>query len=800
MIGEKTTPMMEQWKSCKSRAKDMLLFFRMGDFYEAFYEDAQLMSEELELTLTKRQGIPMSGVPWQTIETYINRLVARGHKVAIAEQVEDPKETKGLVRREIVRVVTPGTAVTALPDKASNYIASVSRVGSLFGLSLLEVTTGEFKVAEFETAKEMVDELFRVQATEVVMTKKFKGKHHDLFDKELITFVEEWQFEHQNASRYLTEHFALSNLDGFGLKGMVAAINSAGALLSYVHEELSMCVDHISRIVPYTTSESLALDRTCLRNLELMEEVLPILDKTVTPMGGRLLSQWLKKPLLSVEKITKRQDAIERIYHDRHSGLREKLKGVRDLERLMMKISASMGSPKDFVALGLSLKAIPPVRELLETYDTEALVLAKTMLVDVSKPASLIERALVEEPPIRLSDGKVFKDGYNEEIDELRELTTNAKGWLARYQTEVKGETGIKNLKVSFNKVFGYYIEVARGQAHLMPDSFQRRQTLVNSERFISPELKEYEEKVLSAEGKIQAIEAELFKELRETILKYRDTVFQIAKAIAFVDVIAGLAEVANKQFYSRPIVDESDNLEIIEGRHPAVEALLGEKFIPNETELGGNKGRLMLITGPNMAGKSTYIRQVALIVILAQMGSFVPAKKAHIGVIDKIFTRIGASDDLSRGQSTFMVEMSETANILNNVTDKSLVILDEIGRGTSTYDGLSIAWAVVEYLLIKEKKKGKTLFATHYGELTEIERSFPEAVNYHAAVDESEGEILFLHKIKKGSANRSYGIHVAKLAGLPLDVICRSSEILEKLEAKRAKKNEHSSEQLSLF
>lgn len=796
-----TTPMMEQWKGCKEAAHGMLLLFRMGDFYEAFYEDAELLAKELELTLTKRQGIPMAGVPWHSCENYINRLVAKGHKIAIAEQVEDSKEAKGLVKREIVRVITPGTTVNALEEKASNYIAAVSQVGSVYGIALLEVTTGEFRVVEFEEQKEMLDELYRLHPSEVVMTKKFKGKHAEFFDAEVVTFVEEWRFEHKSASHYLTEHFKVTHLDGFGLKGMVAAINSAGALLAYVHEELSVPIEHIRRLTPYVTGETLILDRTCLRNLEVMEGLLPVLDETVTPMGGRLMRQLVQKPLRSAEKIKQRQDAVENLIQKQSSRLTEELKGVRDLERLMMKISAGMGSPRDFVALGNSLMHVAPLKAELETFDAEALQTSCKMLCDVQQVVVWIQNSLVEEPPLRLTEGKIFRDGYDATLDELRELTTNAKGWLARYQTQVKEQTGIKNLKVSYNKVFGYYIEVSRGQADQMPESFQRRQTLVNSERFISPELKEYEEKVVTAEEKIHALESELFAKLRSAVLCYSEAVFQIARAIAFVDVIASLAKVAVRNHYVRPLVDESDRLEIERGRHPVVERLLEEAFIPNETHLGCNQGRLMLITGPNMAGKSTYIRQVALIVIMAQMGSFVPAKRVHLGVIDKIFTRIGAVDDLSRGQSTFMVEMSETANILNNVTDRSLVILDEIGRGTSTYDGVSIAWAVAEYLLMQEGKKGKTLFATHYWELTDLAKDFPEAVNFQAAVDESNGEILFLHKIVPGGADRSYGIHVARLAGLPLSVVSRAQEILGKLEAKKAKKHEQvSQQQLFLF
>ncbi len=802
-----STPMMQQWESCKKAAKGMLLFFRMGDFYEAFHDDAVIIAQQLDLTLTKRQEIPMCGVPWHAADNYIDRLVAKGHKIAIAEQTEDPKQTKGLVKREIVRVVTPGTVVSSslLSDKTSNYIAALSRVGTLFGLALLEVTTGAFKVVEFDEEKELLNELFRVHPSELVVSKKFHEKHAALFQDEiLLSFQEEWQFEHKTASRYLTEHFRVAHLDGFGLKGMVAAINAAGALLSYVHDELSLPIKHIHHITPYNVGDVLALDRICLRNLELTESLmgekkntlLNILDQTATPMGGRLLREWVKKPLLSVEKIEQRQNVIEALYfaYTVRAKVRKELQGVRDLERLMTKVSAGFANPRDFKALGLSLHHVAPLRAALD--GMEALTACAYRLVDVSELIKLLDEALVEEPPIRFGEGRIFKEGYHQELDELRSLTTDGKAWLARYQVEVKEQTGIKNLKVSYNRVFGYYIEVSKGQAHLMPESFQRRQTLVNSERFISPILKEYEQKVLTAEEKIHSLETKLFGELKEQLITFSDTIFGLANAIAFLDTVHSLAQVASERDYVRPTVDESDRLEIIGGRHPIIEAVIQrEQFIPNDTKL--DEMRLMVITGPNMAGKSTYIRQVALLTIMAQMGSFVPAKSAHIGVVDKIFTRIGANDDLSRGQSTFMVEMSETANILNNVTPRSLVILDEIGRGTSTYDGISIAWAVAEHLL---STNAKTLFATHYWELTDLEKAFTTAENYHAAVDELQDEIVFLHRIVKGGADKSYGIHVARLAGLPFSVISRAQETLKKLESKKAKAHERKEQQLLLF
>lgn len=758
--------MMEQWMSCKEKAKDALLFFRMGDFYEAFHDDAEVMAEVLDLTLTKRQGTPMAGVPWHTCETYIERLVAKGYKVAVAEQTEDPKQAKGLVKREIVRYVTPGTLVN-VPEASNNFIASIAQVGAVFGLAFLDVTTATFQVIEFEDPKALMAELFRLNPSEVLTIEKFQKKHDELLREVTATqsTAPSWQFDHKTAYAYLTDHFKVHHLDGFGLKGMVAAINAAGGLLAYIHDELAMPISHMRSIKPFSTRETVGLDRVSQAHLEL-DTLTKTLDHTYTAMGRRLMRTWVKRPLTDVEQIEERLDAVE-MYVDNPQKLaqvRQQLKGVRDLERLMMRVVSGYATPRDLLALDLSLEQIRPLKEA---------------------PELNLKQALVDEPPIRITEGKIFRDGYHPELDELRELTKGGKEWLARYQTKIKEETGIKNLKVSFNRVFGYYIEVSKGQAHLMPDSFVRRQTLVNSERFISPILKEYETKVLSAEERIHTLEQELFHRLRENAASYEQEIFALAEAIAKLDVITALAMLAKREGYCRPVIDASDRLELTEGRHPVVEAANRDTFIPNDTKLS-DKMRLMLITGPNMAGKSTYIRQVALIVIMGQMGSFVPCSKAHIGVVDQIFTRIGASDDLSRGQSTFMVEMSETANILNNVTERSLVILDEIGRGTSTYDGVSIAWAVAEYLL---KAHAKTLFATHYGELTDLEQTMEGAINYHASVEEVGDEIVFMHKMAKGAADRSYGIHVAKIAGLPSSVINRAKEIMSKLEVSKKKK-----------
>lgn len=808
----KISPMMVQWHACKKAAGDAVLLFRMGDFYEAFYEDAVLLSKELDLTLTKRQDIPMGGVPHHTAEAYIDKLVSKGYRVAVAEQTEDPKKTKGLVKREVVRVVTPGTLINSslLSDKSNNFVASICRIGSLFGLAVLDLTTADFRLIEFDNVQELFNEIYRLHPSEFLISPKFKEKHGDLFDEIrktydfLVSVYDDWRFDHQIAHDFLISHFKVHSLDGFGLKGMVAGINAAGALLSYLQESLCLSIEHIRELQTYSTSQYMTLDRTTQRNLELTESLndgsrrntlLGLLDKTQTPMGARLLRHWVKQPLLDSKEVTRRQDAVGIFFSNQHllhhtSSL---LDTIRDLERLMMKISTGYASPRDLVALAHSFSGIPQLKASLQTIAQQAPFLSQEIdkLEPLPEMTSLILQALVDEPPLRINEGKIFRDGYSRELDELRHISRDSKSWIANYQNQLRETTGIKTIKVGFTKMFGYYIEVSRGQADRMPQTFERRQTLVNAERYITPELKDYESKVLNAEERIIAIENELFTALRLEISIYSERVLRIAQAIAKIDVIQGLAYVAFQNGYTRPLVDEGSLLAIQDGRHPVIERVnTQERFIANDTFLDDDLNRLFLITGPNMAGKSTYIRQVALIVIMAQIGSFVPAKQAHIGIVDKVFTRIGASDDLSRGQSTFMVEMTETANILNHATSRSLVILDEIGRGTSTYDGISIAWSVAEYLLTTEGKMAKTLFATHYWELTKLEEKVPGAVNYNVAVHESEDTIIFLRKIIRGGTDKSYGIHVGRLAGLPQAVINRSKEILVHLEENANRKN----------
>lgn len=791
-----TTPMMSQWLECKKKAGSALLLFRLGDFYEAFEEDAHILARELDLTLTKRQETPMAGIPHHASSNYIDTLVAKGYRVAVAEQMEDPKTARGLVKRDIVRVITPGTTV-GVGEKSNNFFIAVSG-HSPYGLAVLDLTTAEFRAAEFETENALLSEMIVLNPSEVLTSRSFYEKHPSIFEEiqknshPLITEEEEWRFEWTLAYGTLTSHFKTHNLDGFGLKGLPSAVISAGALLAYLRDMLTQSIDHVRSLHTWSSHEFLLLDRITARNLELTESLwdksrkntlLESLDKTLTPMGGRLIQAWIRQPLYSKEKIETRQEAIQSLLSLDLSPLQHHLEGIRDLERLVMKISSNLAGPRDLVALKSSLEPIGAIKGFLSPLPASLLQILHDELSPLEPLVELIGEALVDEPPLRVTEGSLFKKGYSHELDELKNLSSGSKEWLAAYQSELRESSGIKTLKVGFTKISGFYIEVSRGQAEKAPLPFQRRQTLTHAERYITPELKEYEEKILTAEENIARLEETLFIDLKKKILPYIDKIFMNAHALAHLDTLQSLATLAKKWGWCRPEISDEPILAIRGGRHPIIEMKGGERFIPNDTFLDGQKTRLMLITGPNMAGKSTYIRQNALIVILAQMGSFVPALSVNLGLIDKLFTRIGASDDLTRGQSTFMVEMTETANILHHATDRSLVILDEIGRGTSTYDGISIAWAVAEFLLTEEGKQAKTLFATHFWEMTKLEEKVAGAKNFTVAVHEAEGEIRFLRKIIPGGSDKSYGIHVAKLAGLPGDVIARAKEILSHLE-----------------
>lgn len=814
MNEKKLTPMMLQWHSCKQEAKGALLLFRLGDFYEAFYEDAHTLARELDITLTHRHEVPMSGIPWHTAENYIDRLVEKGFKVAVAEQVESASTT--LMERKIVRIITPGTLMVSslLSEKANNYIVCVAPLGSFIGLSFCDITTSELKVTELPNHLALEEELLKIAPKEIVVGKKYVEKYPIREIKgATITLQEELLFNPERAVSFLHKHFQVSHLDCFGLKEKNAAALATGALLLYLKQELNCSLNHLQTLSFYTTQDTLFLDAAAEKNLELIEPLVEknkkatlfyFLDKTVTSMGGRRLMQWLKKPLRSVEEIKERQVAIDALYYQykKSAAMQSLLKEVKDLERLVVRVQSRLASPRDLLAIALSLEKIFPIRAILSQFTEPLLQTLNHGLLDIGDIAHWRQKYLVEEPPLRLGEAPTFQSKANPLLEELREKTKNSKQWLLAYQAKMKEESGIKSLKIGFHKSFGYYFEVSKGQSNYVPPSFQKMQTLVTGDRFTTAALKEYEVDLLTAEDKIKKIEESLFEELCKKVEAESLAIYCVASTLATLDTLLSLSQVAKEHHFVAPLVDKSNKLEITGGRHPIVEAFLPKnRFIPNDTKLDEQE-LIMLITGPNMAGKSTYIRQVALIVILAQMGSFVPAQKAHIGIVDKIFTRIGANDDLARGQSTFMVEMSETANILNNATEQSLIILDEIGRGTSTYDGLSIAWAVVEYLATHKEKRAKTLFATHYGELTDLAKKLSQIVNYHALVEENAAGISFLHKIAPGIAPRSYGIHVARLAGIPLPVIARATTILSRLEKLKAKKEEKQDkeEQLLLF
>lgn len=791
---------MEQWHRCKASARGALLLFRLGDFYEAFYEDANTLAKQLDITLTQRQGIPMSGVPVSSLDNAIDKLISKGYLVAVAEQIEDPKETKGIVKREVTRVLSPATHLqsNSLKEKKSNFFASICRINSIYGLTLLDLSTAEMVTLEVESFKELFDELIRSAPLELLVSDKVYQQNKEEIDflNLRLHLKEEWAFDHSLAVDFLSKHFQVYSLDALGLKGMTAAINASGALLVYLSEELHQKIGHVKTISKELLSSHMAIDEATLRHLSITPDLLSLLDQTSTPMGARLFSKWIIHPLVNVEEINQRLDAVQEL-QDSAPVYRTLLKTVRDLDRLITKVTMGLAAPKDLLALAQSLKEIPSIFALLQK---ETSSLLQSMIPFFFDPTPLVEKifqALNDPPPNRLTEGGIFKRGFIKEVDELSEFKEKSELFLFNTQTSLRESLGIKTLRVSYNRAFGYFIEVSRGQAEKMPPTFERLQTLVNAERYTTKELKEYEQKILRAEEEIFALEELHFVSLRNEIGLFAESIRLLSSKIAVLDILVSLALTAKERGYTRPTLDNENGIEIVEGRHPLIEALVKEhSFIANDFSLGGSDALLLLLTGPNMAGKSTYIRQVALIVIMAQMGSFVPAQKAHIGIVDKVFSRIGASDDLFKGQSTFMVEMTETANILHNATHKSLVILDEIGRGTSTYDGIAIASAVAEHLL--NVVKAKTLFATHFWELTKLQEEYPKVKNSRVAVQENEDGIIFLHKILSGGTDKSYGIHVAKLAGLPFAVIQRAQVHLS--DFKKKKKGPQKPEQLLLF
>ena len=816
---EPSTPLMRQYSAIKKEHPTALLFFRLGDFYELFFDDAILASRELQITLTSRNkekgvAVPMCGVPYHAAEGYISKLIRKGFKVAICDQMENPSPARKLVRREVTRVVTPGTAAdSSLSSEENNFLAALAQCGDRVGFAALDLSTGEFRATEFrgeDAGRRIQEELQQLRPRELLY-----GSAAPLFEKKdraavgasfsptagsngcTETPLEDWIFAPDHALPLLENHFGVVSLEGFGLAGKTAAASAAGAILYYVRSTQRGTLDHVDRVGFYERQNCLVLDAVTVRNLELIEPLFAgadegitlfrALDATVTPMGKRLLRSWMLRPSLDSAEINARLDAVEAQVTDlvAREELRRALDGILDLERLLSRVTLETANPRDVLALAASLAKLPGLRAALSRFTAPRLTSLHGLVDELSDLRTRIDQTIVPEPPISLSDGGVIQNGVDSELDELRNLSRNSKQFLAQIEQRERQRTGIASLKVKFNSIFGYYLEVSKPNLHLVPPDYERKQTLVNAERFTTPELKEYEAKILDAQEKIVEIERRMFAELRSAIAGEARRIRQTALALAEVDVLAGLAHIAALRNYSRPQFAESGDIEIIGGRHPVIEQQevgVGDRFVPNDLYLNSTTHTVLVLTGPNMGGKSTYLRQTALIVLLAQMGSFVPAASARLGIVDRIFTRIGASDNLARGRSTFMVEMTETAAILHTATPRSLILLDEVGRGTATYDGLAIAWAAVEY--IHARTRAKTMFATHYFELTELAERLSGVKNYHVSVKETGTGIVFLRKVEPGAADRSYGIEVAKLAGLPNEVIERAREVLAEHES----------------
>jgi DNA mismatch repair protein MutS len=820
---EPSTPLMRQYAAIKKEHPSALLFFRLGDFYELFFDDAVLASRELQITLTSRNkekgvAVPMCGVPYHAAEGYISKLIRKGFKVAICEQMENAGLAKKLVRREVTRVVTPGTAAdSSLSSEENNFLAAVAQIGDRVGFAALDLSTGEFRATEFsgeDAGKRIQEELQQLRPKELLY-----GSAAPLFDEQRSrgegrarpsgrltsgsasfaeTPLDDWVFAPDHAIPLLENHFGVLSLEGFGLAGKPAAASAAGAILYYVRSTQRGTLDHVDRVGFYERQNHLVLDAVTVRNLELIEPLFAgtdagvtlfrSIDSTVTPMGKRLLRSWMLRPSIEIAEINARLDAVEAQVKETvaREELRQALDGILDLERLLSRVTLETANPRDVLGLAASLRKIPGLRVALSRLATERLKTLHRSLDELGDLRDRIDKTIVAEPPISLVDGGAIQNGVDKELDELRDLSRNSKQFLAQIEQRERQRTGINSLKVKFNSIFGYYLEVSKPNLHLVPPDYERKQTLVNAERFTTPELKEYESKILDAQEKIVEIERRLFAELRAAIAGEARRIRQTALALAEVDVLSALAHVAALRNYCRPNFDTSADIEVVAGRHPVIEqqemAGGSERFVPNDLYLNSTTDTVLVLTGPNMGGKSTYLRQAALVVILAQMGSFVPASSGRLGIVDRVFTRIGASDNLARGRSTFMVEMTETAAILHTATSRSLILLDEVGRGTATYDGLAIAWAAVEY--IHARLRAKTLFATHYFELTELAERLSGVKNYHVSVKETAGGIVFLRKVEQGAADRSYGIEVAKLAGLPNEVIERAREVLAEHES----------------
>ena len=798
--------MMVHYCQTKCAYKDSILFYRLGDFYEMFFEDAKTVSRELELTLTGKdcglsERAPMCGIPYHAAETYINRLIDKGYKVAICEQVEDPKTAKGIVKREVTRIVTPGTNLNMqeLDEGKNNYLMSIVCVGDHFGVSTADITTGDCYVTEIDEERKLWDEINKFLPAEIICNDAFLVSGVDVDDLRnrlhiSVFALESWYFGDDLCKQTLLEHFKISSLEGLGLGDYDSGVIAAGSLFRYLLDTQKNTMEHMNKIIPYTTDRYMVIDSSSRRNLELVEtlrekqkrgSLLWVLDKTKTAMGARMLRNFVEQPLIDADAINKRLDAVTELNMQAmlREEIREYLNPVYDLERLVSRISYRSANPRDLLAFKMSLEMIPHIKNLLANFTSPLLVRINEQMDGLEDLYTLLEASITEDPPLAVKEGGIIREGYNEQVDTYRNSKTQGKSWLAQLEAEEKEKTGIRNLKIKYNKVFGYYLEVTNSFKDLVPEYYTRKQTLTNAERYITPKLKELEDMILGAEDKLFALEYDLFCQVREKLAAQIPRIQETAKAIAQLDVYASLSVVAQRNNYVRPTVNTKGVIDIKNGRHPVVEKMINnDMFIANDTYLDNGSKRVSVITGPNMAGKSTYMRQTALIVLMAQIGSFVPAEKAKIGVVDRIFTRVGASDDLASGQSTFMVEMTEVANILRNATAKSLLILDEIGRGTSTFDGLSIAWAVIEHISNTKLLGAKTLFATHYHELTELEGKIPGVNNYCIAVKERGDDIVFLRKIVKGGADKSYGIQVAKLAGVPDSVLDRAKELVDEL------------------
>ena len=798
--------MMQHYMKTKEEYKDCILFYRLGDFYEMFFDDALTVTKELEITLTGKdcgleERAPMCGVPFHAAENYINRLIAKGYKVAICEQMEDPKTAKGMVKREVIRVVTPGTNLnaTGIDDAKNNYLMSIVYMENHFGICIADVSTGECYVTEVDKGRKLVDEINKYTPSEIICNQALMVSGIDVDDLKnrmniAVYPLDSWYFDDELCHKTLMEHFHVMSIEGLGLGDYETSILAAGALFIYLKETQKSNLEHMSRITPYVTDHFMLIDSSSRRNLELVEtlrekqkrgSLLWVLDKTKTAMGARMMRSFVEQPLVDVELIEKRQDAIEELNNKPmiRDEIREYLQPVYDLERLISRISYHSANPRDLLAFRSSLEMLPHIRLLLKECSCSALQEIYEDMDALEDLCELITAAIVDDPPLAMKEGGIIRDGYNQDVDNYRNAKTEGKNWLADLETEEREKTGIRNLRIKYNKVFGYYLEVTNSFKEMVPDYYTRKQTLTNAERYITPKLKELEDMILGAEDKLYSLEYVLFAQVRDKVAAEVERIQKTARAVARLDVFASLSLVASRNNYVRPTVNSRGVIDIRGGRHPVVEKMIpNDMFIANDVKLDNGENRIAVITGPNMAGKSTYMRQVALIVLMAQIGSFVPAQKAKIGIVDRIFTRVGASDDLASGQSTFMVEMTEVANILRNATRNSLLILDEIGRGTSTFDGLSIAWAVIEHIASPKILGAKTLFATHYHELTELEGKIPGVNNYCIAVKERGDDIVFLRKIVRGGADKSYGIQVAKLAGVPDSVIDRAKELVEEL------------------